>query len=175
MRRLLIVLLVALVSGSAGAADVDGHFEAPCDQGVHRAFDFWLGDWVVHGADGRLAGHNRIRATSGGCVLTEDWQGAQGSSGHSLNFVDPGSGRWRQLWVSPGVVIHISGGRDGASMVLTGTIRYAEPAREVPFRGRWTPLDDGRVRQFFEEAEQSADGTLAWQTWFEGYYSKTLE
>lgn len=36
------------------------------------------------------------------------------------------------------------------------------------FRGRWSRLDDGRIRQFFEE--KGEDG--AWNAWFEGFYSR---
>jgi hypothetical protein len=39
-----------------------------------------------------------------------------------------------------------------------------------PFRGRWTPIADGRVRQFFEEQQENE-----WQRWFEGFYSKVVE
>ncbi|MCJ7591455.1 MAG: hypothetical protein MUO51_08890 [Woeseiaceae bacterium] len=33
----------------------------------------------------------------------------------------------------------------------------------------WTPLPDGRVRQFFE---QSDDGGVTWVSWFEGFYTR---
>ena len=36
-----------------------------------------------------------------------------------------------------------------------------------PFRGTWTPLEDGVVRQHFE---QSGDDGATWTTWFDGYY-----
>ena len=29
---------------------------APCEDNAHRQFDFWLGEWQVHTADGKLAG-----------------------------------------------------------------------------------------------------------------------
>ena len=53
-------------------------------------------------------------------------------------------------------------------MELQGEIHYLADKRSAPFRGTWTLLTDGRVRQFFQEQDQS--GT--WQTWFEGYYSR---
>ena len=37
-------------------------------------------------------------------------------------------------------------------------------------RMSFTPLDDGRVRQFIEE---SRDGGATWATWFDGYYTRT--
>ena len=39
----------------------------------------------------------------------------------------------------------------------------------LDFRGTWTLLEDGRVRQFFE---QSADQGKSWQAWFEGFYKR---
>jgi hypothetical protein len=53
-------------------------------------------------------------------------------------------------------------------MVLSGTVYYLDSREERLFRGRWTPLADGRVRQFFEEQDTSG----AWQPWFEGFYSR---
>jgi hypothetical protein len=31
----------------------------------------------------------------------ENWTGAQGGTGTSLNFYSPVAGLWRQVWVSP--------------------------------------------------------------------------
>ena len=56
----------------------------------------------------------------------------------------------------------------GGAMLLVGTIRYLNAGTQHPFRGRWTPLDDGRVRQFFEQQDDEGQ----WQTWFEGFYSR---
>lgn len=143
---------------------------APCDEAQHRAFDFWLGDWVVELANGNIAGRNRITLQQGGCLLTEAWTSARGGVGTSLNFYDGSQQAWRQIWVSPGVVIDLTGGIEasgqGRSMVLTGTIYYEAQNATVPFRGRWTPLPDGRVRQFFEEAREPGQ----WTPWFEGFY-----
>ncbi len=156
-----------------------------CTAESYRAFDFWLGRWQVRLADGTLAGENRIEAAADGCFLTEHWQGARGATGFSMNFYEPASARWRQVWVSAGSIIDISGGPVAGSMVLTGEIRYRQAPTgpgEVtgplvrPFRGRWTPLPDGRVRQFFEELiEGPAWAEEKWQPWFEGFYSKAVE
>jgi hypothetical protein len=137
-----------------------------CVAPEHRAFDFWLGRWQVLLADGTFAGHNEIAAEQGGCVLIERWNGAQGGTGVSQNFYDVGSGQWRQLWISPGTQIDIRGAASEGEMVLEGTISYVEPGKTFPFRGRWTLLDDGRVRQFFEEAREPG----VWKEWFEGFY-----
>lgn len=142
-----------------------------CEQGSeHRQFDFWLGDWEVRLADGRLAGTNRITREPGGCGLVERWTSTRGGSGISLNYFSPAAGEWVQHWVgSDGSLIHIRGGLEGQSMRLVGTVEYVADGRTRAFRGTWTPLPDGRVRQHFEESE---DGGATWTDWFEGFYSR---
>lgn len=145
-----------------------------CDGTEYRQFDFWRGDFEVKDPEGRLAGHNRIESTADGCLLIEHWKGVEGGSGQSYNFYDPGTQLWRQVWVSRGAVIDIAGGTVAEpsgpdSMVLEGEIHYRPDGRKAAFRGRWSPLADGTVRQFFEE--QQADGS--WVTWFEGFYYPT--
>jgi hypothetical protein len=138
---------------------------------AHRQFDFWIGQWEVHDGKGTLAGNNSIQAVQKGCALREQWTSVSGGGGESLNYYDPGTGQWRQLWLDAGYsIIDIAGGLDDAgSMVLQGRIYYLGSGKEHPFRGSWTPLDDGRVRQFF----QQQDGDGAWQTWFEGFYKRS--
>jgi hypothetical protein len=100
-------------------------------------------------------------------VLVENWSGAQGGTGMSMNFFDPTSGHWRQLWVSSGLIVDIAGGLKDGSMVLEGHSYYHGQDEKRPFRGTWTPQADGVVRQFFEE---STDGGEAFAPWFEGFY-----
>lgn len=133
----------------------------------HRAFDFWLGKWSVSDSSGQAQGQNEIRAVHNGCALEEQWVSVRGWTGQSINYYHPGRGEWHQLWTDGGAsIIDIRGGlRDGA-MVLEGTIFYLDKDVEKGFRGRWTPLEDGRVRQFFEEQDEAGE----WQVWFEGFY-----
>ena len=159
------LVVVSLAAANATLA------AAPCTTERYRDFDFWLGEWVVELANGNIAGRNHIVAQHGGCLLSESWTSARGGTGSSMNYYDASTEQWRQLWVSPGAIIDISGGLEegyGSSMVLTGTIYYEAQNVRVPFRGRWTPLDDGRVRQFFEEAREPGN----WQPWFEGFYRR---
>jgi hypothetical protein len=55
-------------------------------------------------------------------------------------------------------------------MRLVGTLHGVGSDTTLPFRGLWTPLPDGRVRQFFE---QSNDDGTTWTPWFEGFYTRT--
>ena len=144
----------------------------PCeDIEAFGEFDFWLGSWEVTLPNEAVAGRNRITKEPGGCLLLERWTSASGGTGTSLNFFHPESGKWRQVWVgSGGSLIDIQGGLKDGSMVLTGTISYVGREGEFPFRGTWTALDDGRVRQFFEQYDPTQE---VWNPWFEGFYTRT--
>lgn len=136
-----------------------------------RAFDFWIGDWeVTPWAGGAVAGHNKIAAVEGGCALSENWTNINGGTGRSLNYYNPNTGKWRQLWVAGGYSIDIVGGLSNGAMALEGDIYYYGQKNTVPFKGTWTPQDDGSVRQHFEQFNPE---TKEWATWFDGRYVKT--
>lgn len=140
----------------------------PCESMPEaRQFDFWVGQWRVEDAAGTYAGDNHIRKAELGCVLIESWAGQSGGTGTSMNFFDPASGQWVQNWVGLNLLIDIRGGLSDGSMVLEGTIHYFRGGTTSPFRGTWTPMPEGVVRQHFE---QSADKGQTWTTWFDGYY-----
>ena len=174
---------VSAISGDPVFASLEGNaeFDAvirdmsarayPCQQDdAFRAFDFWIGDWDVHQANGQFAGTNRIRAEEAGCVLTEHWTGAVGGTGSSINYLDKVTGEWVQVWNSEsGAQISMRGGVTEEGMRLLGTIHYVGNGTTAPFRGLWSPLEDGRIRQFFE---QSNDGGETWAHWFEGFYTR---
>lgn len=143
----------------------------PCEHDeAFRTFDFWVGDWDVHGPAGALAGSNSIRRAERGCVLVENWTSVSGVTGMSINYLDKSTGEWVQVWHSEGgSQIHIRGGMTEEGMLLVGQIHYVASDTTMPFRGLWTPLEDGRVRQYFE---QSSDGGKTWTPWFEGFYSR---
>lgn len=154
-------ILPDLVSAQQVGCDFDAGF---------AAFDFWVGEWSVYdNVSGNLAGSNSIRKLEQGCLLQENWTSAAGSTGMSVNYYNPVTSEWRQLWVSAGrYSIDIVGGLDNGSMVLVGHVYYFTGSA-VPFRGAWTPAEDGSVRQFFEQFNAE---TGAWDVWFDGNYVK---
>jgi len=162
--RNLTLLLLLLAASPSWSADKYSCMDKP----AHRQFDFWAGSWRVTDKDGeKTYGNNTITVEENGCLLQERWRSASGGTGSSINYYNPDDGMWRQLWVDSGSsIIDIAGNLHDGSMVLVGTIYYLGEARRADFRGTWTPLPDGSVRQFFEE--RNADGE--WQTWFDGYY-----
>ena len=141
----------------------------PCAAAVHHQFDFWVGEWVVT-ENGKPAGTNRIERLLDGCALLENWTGAGGSRGHSLNFYDPGRKLWQQTWVdaSPSS-LNLTGGWVDGRMVLSGSGKDAKTGRAQIDRIAWTPNSDGTVRQLWD---RSLDGGRTWQVLFDGLYRR---
>lgn len=138
-----------------------------CAGAEHRQFDFWVGEWEVTDAKGQIAGTNEIARVANGCGLSEYWRGAAGTNGTSLNWYDPSSGEWHQLWVGLGLYLHLKGGLEGERMVLSGERETAKGT--VIDRISWTPLEGDRVRQLWEV---SPDGGASWQVVFDGMYRR---
>ena len=140
-----------------------------CKQGGHfNDFDFWVGEWEVFGADGvEHAGKNSIVKMEKDCLLHESWRGDNGSTGQSMNYYNPVTEKWRQVWVAYGISIDYEGGLVDGKMILEGTIYYYTRDEEFPFKGTWSQLEDGSVRQFFEQFDPE-DNT--WKPWFDGRY-----
>jgi hypothetical protein len=143
-----------------------------CSDASFRQFDFWLGTWEVKDASGKIAGSNTVRAQHQGCAISEEWRSATGSAGSSINYYDPRTSRWKQIWISPGALLEMSGGLQGQEMILEGPLQDLMQSRTTLLRGVWTPLPDGRVRQHFTE---SKDGGKTWDEWFDGYYQRTRD
>ena len=160
------LFLIAFYAPAATAQDKPYDCTA---KGHHRDFDFWLGQWEVRSKAGEIQGHNSITAKQKGCLLEEAWTSARGGTGQSINYYNPVTEQWQQLWVDAGSsAINIRGGLKNGSMELTGSIFYYKESLTKGFRGRWTPLPDGRVRQFFEEQNEAGE----WEVWFDGYYTR---
>jgi hypothetical protein len=163
MKAIPALTLACLVGGEAIAA------APPCAEGAYREFDFWVGEWDVRDAAGKTAGVNTISNEQNGCVIVERWQSANGGTGESFNYYDPAAGKWKQLWVGLGILLHMEGGLSDGAMRLEGPLQYLGQGRITTLRGTWTKLPDGRLRQHFEE---SADAGKTWTTWFDGYYTR---
>jgi hypothetical protein len=156
----------ALADTAAGRADKP----SPCSEEAFRAFDFWLGNWEVRTGDGKLAGYNRIESAEGGCVVLEHWTGVSGTTGMSMNYLDKTNDTWVQLWTgAEGSQVFIRGGPTEDGMLLEGRIHYVANGKTADFRGLWTVLTDGRVRQYFEESNDDGE---TWEPWFEGFYTR---
>lgn len=166
--RLVIVAVGTCFALVAPPAAIAQQAAAPCNAAEHRQFDFWLGAWEVSNPDGDVVGTNTITAVSGGCGLHEQWEGARGGVGQSLNAYDRRTGSWHQTWVGgQGLVLQLDGGLREGAMVLEGELINGESV--VLQRITWTPNSDGSVRQHWET---SGDGGSSWTTAFDGTYRK---
>lgn len=168
-----IVLLLIFVIALDGGAETAAERSVCASDTRFGQFDFWLGEWDVQLADGTYAGANSISRAQQGCVLIEKWSGVSGGTGMSINYLEGASGQWVQIWnAAGGTQIAIRGGMTDAGMLLVGKIHTVSNSTTADFRGLWTLLPDGRVRQFFE---QSGDGGVTWAPWFEGFYTRRAE
>ena len=138
-----------------------------CKAAGYRGFDFWVGNWDVRGRFGGLAGTNVVKSRVGGCVVEENWIGAGGGLGRSLNTYDAAAGTWSQMWVGNSGcgndVVVIDGTAENNVMIMQGTKTapngfvagppcFAPPAvNAVALNNiiRWTLLPSGSVQQQF--------------------------
>ena len=137
-----------------------------CAAPEFRQFDFWVGNWDVFERTNaaRRVARARVSLILDGCVLLEEYQGADGHRGKSFSLYDKTTKSWRQIWVTNrGEVLDIRGGLDaGGAMVLSGFDRDPAGApRQV--RGRWERESGGAVREIAERQEADAP----WTPWFD--------
>jgi hypothetical protein len=133
----------------------------------HR-FDFWLGQWEVTTEGGTVVGSSVIQSVSKGCALLENWTGAKGGQGKSLNAYNPLIHQWQQFWIGAdgGVNEYRSSKVEGQSLVFLME-DSSNPSSIV--RLTFTPLDSATVRQ---HSESSADGGRTWVTQYDFYYHR---
>ena len=142
-----------------------------CRAPQYRQFDFWLGNWEVSAGGPSLSASFITRAV-GGCAVLEDWHGAGGSRGRSLNAYDASDHQWHQHWVenSGFYPLRLDGGFRNGAMVMQET--YPDP-RGTPTqftdRYTWTRLGPDDTRQF---VERSTDGGATFAPSFDGRYHR---
>jgi hypothetical protein len=134
-----------------------------------RQFDFWVGEWEVFNPAGKQAGESLVEPIAGGWGLLENWTGAGGYTGKSLNTWLPHLKQWQQFWVGAGGALELRGGlNEQGEMVLAGRSTDTN-GRETRERITWTPGADGTVRQHWQ---QSSDGGATWTSVFDGLYRR---
>lgn len=138
-----------------------------CHPEKSHDFDFWIGKWEVT-SNGQLAGHNEIVPIMDGCAIQENWVGAAGGVGTSLNYYNPRTKQWEQFWLwRYGVPMQFKGNLEDGKMVLRSEVQTQNGKEK--HRIIYTPNADGTVRQLWEKTPVDKE---AWQTLFDGLYTK---
>ena len=167
--RVFVQVVTALTAMLLAPPGARAQAPSSCTAPEHRQVDFWIGDWSVALPDGTPAGSNRIERVAGGCALLENWRGAKGSTGTSINFWSPQDRKWHQTWAGAGgTFLFLEGGFRDSVMTLDGATRDSSGSvtRE---RITWKRLPDGSVRQHWQ---QSRDDGATWSDAFVGIYRR---
>ena len=139
----------------------------------HKAFDFWVGEWVVYLPDGNKAGENSIVKIENNCVLKEEWKSANpGYTGTSYNFYNLNSLKWEQLWIdNQGQHLKLTGNRVDNQMILKSESFKDKNNNDAYNRVTWTYNDDGTVRQLWETIT-TVEGKESVAIAFDGLYKR---
>ena len=166
-RNIVASLGFALLACGPAAPGADEKPKAPCAADTMHQFDFWMGRWTVT-EKGKPAGSSHIEQILGGCALLENWSGAGGGEGKSLNFFDRSDGLWHQTWIDRnGGALFLSGKFENGAMRLEGTRPATAKLPAVRHRITWTALAGGKVRQLWESTPAAQE---EWSVQFDGLY-----
>jgi hypothetical protein len=158
---------LALLASGTPVLGADEKPKPPCAADTMHQFDFWIGRWIVT-EKGKAAGSSHIEQTLGGCALLENWTGAGGGEGKSLNFFDRADGLWHQTWIDrDGGALFLSGKFENGAMRLQGERPATAKQPALRHRITWTALPGGKVRQLWESSPPEKD---EWTVQFDGIY-----
>ncbi|SRR5258706_3805102 len=152
----------------------------PCRKNAQtREFDFWLGDWDVYSRGTTvLVGHSKIESASGGCIVLENWTavGDPPHNGKSMNFVDPETNKWIQVWVGSSGISNLNITRFYDGEYKEGAMRFVfdRTVQGQKIIGRFIFYNEGpnQVRQF---NEQSTDEGKTWTTSYDFTYQRAMK
>lgn len=147
MKHLLLILILFLFSP---VSLISQNNECACCTPAHGQFDFWLGDWEVFNEKGKKIGENLIEKLEDNCIISENWEGSNGSSGKSFNYYDPSESTWNQLWISnSGNILKLKGKAQPDKMILKSEPVKSEKG-DYYNKITWSKNADGSVTQLWE-------------------------
>ena len=158
------LLVVAQLIPSLFLLATQSSSPSPCAAPEYHQFDFWLGDWDAFDVCSTVKNARlRVDRILDGCVIHENYQGADGHHGESFSVYDASRKLWHQTWVTNrGELLMIEGNFQNGKMVLSGS-DLASTGQKREVRGIWKPADGG-VR---ETAVTSLDAGKTWNPWFD--------
>ncbi|MBK8247288.1 MAG: hypothetical protein IPK85_07835 [Gemmatimonadetes bacterium] len=164
-----VVSLLALVLPLV--VDAQAPTPTPCTAPAYRQLDFWIGEWRVIGPQGKHVGDNTISPQQGGCFVREQWRSSGGSNGESMNFFNPSTRSWHQVWVdNSGGVLMFTGTPETNAMVYRGQTGNGDRAQRHVLSLRLQP--DGTVRQLWETWPLADSSAAARVVSFDGIYHR---
>ncbi len=169
--RRVVVAGVLYLSALAGASAQPAPPNYGCPEAEYQPFKFWLGEWdVTTTAGGKLAGQSQIELLAAGCIIFENWKGANGGLGHSINVYDQADGKWHQTWVdATGDQVHYTGTWTGSKLEFRADDVSTPQKQNVVVTMTFEPLANGTVRQ---SGTLSIDGGKTFQPSFDLTYTK---
>lgn len=165
VRRIGLIGFLLIVT--AGLAQNDS--SCTCCTENHKAFDFWVGIWVVTNAEGSIAGENIITKQENGCILRENWTSTKkGYTGTSINFYNSAAGQWEQVWVdNSGGLLKLYGNRKENKMVMVSD-EFEKEGKMLKNKITWFHNENGTVRQLWEVMEKDKQIAVV----FDGLYQR---
>ena len=135
-----------------------------------RQFDFWLGRWEVTWGEGKRAS-NHIQAILNGCVILEEFDGAQDAAlkGMSVSAYNPKRRCWQQTWVDDaGNYWAFIGGFQDGQMVLAADDVTAE-GKPIKLRMVWYNIAADELDWNWEKSE---DAGQTWAVLWQLHYTR---
>jgi hypothetical protein len=169
MRKLFILFFIGFFSLTTSA-------QRPCNDSVHRQFDFWIGEWEAYGTNGQKAGESKIELILDSCIILENWTSATVTkglryAGKSYNTYNAMKKKWQQYWVdnTGGVTEYFNGHYENGKMILeTDNTKQFDGAVKI-LKMTFYNLAADKVRQ---HGESSTDAGKTWKTDFDLEYRR---
>ena len=140
-----------------------------CCSEAQKAFDFWIGEWVVYNTQGKEVGTNNIVSLQDHCVLQENWV-SPNSTGSSFNYYDLKSASWNQIWMdNKGNPLVLKGGMKDGKMQMQDEYLEQSDGQKYCNRISWEPKKDGSVVQTWELLDETGKAV---RVVFKGIYKK---
>ncbi|MDP5209392.1 hypothetical protein [Microbulbifer sp. 2205BS26-8] len=164
----IIVLSICLASASLAQNPICAENSSP-----YRDLDFLIGDWEFYSNKGNLIANQTYHKKEQGCLILEDWKTISGETGTGMNFFDPETKKWRQVWMSPRFHIDYSGGiNESGDFILEGKMHpnNGEPGSAI--KGIYTRNKDGSITKEFLKYDDKENN---WKRFFIGIARKSQE
>ncbi|MBP6512928.1 MAG: hypothetical protein KA347_09680 [Bacteroidia bacterium] len=132
-----------------------GQKSCACCTDNHKAFDFWVGDWIVYDTSGNKIGENNVEKIEKNCIINEHWTGGKESTGSSYNYFDSNDSTWNQVWIdNQGGHLILKGHSTANKMILRSKFQKDPKGNLYCNRITWTLNADGSVTQRWDIADE---------------------